>query len=191
MKKQIFVIENLDFPVKEWSTLEYKHISESVGKENIWFTNMKDYSGILNSYGKIFQESVKQIDPKNACILDPEAPTLLTPEEAKTFDYFIFGGILGDNPPRKRTELELTPFLKNAKPRNLGKAQMSTDSAVYVVKQIAQGKNLKDIKFQDELTIEINEVESTTLPYHYPLINGKPYISKELIEFIKKIDSGW
>lgn len=191
MKKQIFIIENLDFPLEQWSIIEYKHISNIIRKDSLWFTNIKenDYSK-LKEYGKVITKSIRQLDPKNACILDPEAKILLTPEEAKTFDYFIFGGILGDNPPRKRTEKELTPFLKNAKPRNLGKAQMSTDSAVLVTKLIAEGKNLKNIKFQDGIEIKINDILMTNLPYHYPIVDGKPYISRELVEFIKKKDSG-
>ena len=189
-KKQIFVIENLDFPLEEWSILEYKHVSECVGKDSLWFTNIKESDNSkLSSYGKVIINSIKTINPANACILDPEAPILLTPEEAKTFDYLIFGGILGDNPPRKRTEIELTRFLENAKPRNLGKSQMSTDSAVFVAKQIAEGKPLKGIKFQDGMDIKINNILTTNLPYHYPIVNGKPYISEELIELIKKKDA--
>ena len=66
---------------------------------------------------------------------------------------------------------------------------MSTDNAVYVVKQIIKGKKLNEIPFQDKAEIKINDVESTILPYKYALIKGKPMISKELITYLKKKES--
>ena len=65
---------------------------------------------------------------------------------------------------------------------------MSTDNAVCTVKQIINGKFLRELKFQDNVEIKINSVMSTSLPYRYNLSNGKPLISKELIKFIKKRD---
>ncbi|MDP1696145.1 MAG: hypothetical protein Q8L29_04495, partial [archaeon] len=102
------------------------------------------------------------------------------------FDYFIFGGILGDNPPKKRTNPELTSKIQNVESRNIGDKQMSTDNAVYVVKKILEGSQLSKIPFQDEIEIEINDIESTIFPYRYALVNGKPLISPELIEYLKK-----
>lgn len=122
----------------------------------------------------------------SVCVLDPDAKKTLTTKEAKSFNYFIIGGILGDYPPKKRTKVELTNKLKNAQARNLGKKQFSTDNAVYVLKHIIKGKNLKDMNFQNKLTIPINKIESIDLPYYYPLIKGKPRISKELLDYIKK-----
>ena len=34
------------------------------------------------------------------CLLDPAAPTELIPRDGEVFDAFLFGGILGDDPPR-------------------------------------------------------------------------------------------
>jgi ribosome biogenesis SPOUT family RNA methylase Rps3 len=123
---------------------------------------------------------------QNVCVLDPESDKTLEAEEAKDFEYFIFGGILGDNPPRKRTGPELTKFIKNPNTRNIGKEQMSTDNAVAVVKEIANGKELKELKFQEGIEIEINEIESTILPYRYLIKDKSPLISKELIKFLKE-----
>jgi len=63
---------------------------------------------------------------------------------------------------------------------------MSTDNAVYVVKQIVNGTPLEKIPFQDEIEIKLNKIESTILPYRYALVNGKPFYSKELINYLKK-----
>ena len=184
----IYIIEHLEPEVHPWCLIEYKNISKIVGKNNLWFTNITQTSREaeeLGKFGKVLKESVAKLNLKKSCILDPEAPSCLTPSEAKSFDYFIFGGILGDYPPRKRTTPELTSRMKNTKIRNIGKRQFSTDNAVLVVKEIVNGKNLKDIKCKNKLTIKINEIESIDLPYCYPLVDGKPQISEELVSFLK------
>src|SRR3989344_1101563 len=118
------------------------------------------------------------------CILNPEASQLLIPKDSDKFKYFIFGGILGDYPPRKRTTEELTKFVKG-KQRHIGKQQFSTDNAVYVVHEIAKGKKMNWIKFKNKIKIRINDIESIILPYYYPLIKGNPRISTELIKLLK------
>ncbi|HLC31782.1 MAG TPA: SAM-dependent methyltransferase [Candidatus Nanoarchaeia archaeon] len=182
--KPIFIIEHLEPKLYPWCLIEYKSISKIIPKEQLWFTNTN--SKKLKTLGKTTKQSVTSLSLQNACILDPEAPQTLSPEEAKQFEYFILGGILGDHPPRKRTTPELTQFLPNAKARNIGKEQLSTDNAVFVTHQILSGIPLSKMKFQQSLEIPINKIESTILPYAYPLINGKPRISKELMQFIKK-----
>ena len=93
---------------------------------------------------------------------------------------------MGDYPPRNRTKNELTKFLLGAEIRNLGKNQLSTDNAVFVLKKILDGFSLNNLKFQNGAVIKINKVESIELPYYYPLINGKPRISKKLVAYLKK-----
>ena len=187
MPQHIYIIEHLEPQLWDWCVIEYKHISKTVGKGNVWFTNIqkKDVK-TLEPYGKVFTASVKTMQLAKAAVLDPDAKELLTPQSASSASYFIFGGILGDNPPRKRTGPELTSFLPSAKSYNIGKAQMSTDNAAYVVHAIANGKPFEKIKFQDEIEIDIDEIESTILPYRYALVDGKPFISKELVTFLKK-----
>ncbi|MBI2629659.1 hypothetical protein HYW76_01015 [Candidatus Pacearchaeota archaeon] len=185
--QQIMIIEHLEPELYPWCIIEYKSISKIIGKSNLWFTNIKkEDKNKLEKYGKVSELSVKELNLKNSCILDPEAPNTLTSEEAKNFSFFIFGGILGDYPPRKRTEVELTKFIRNAEKRNIGKQQFSTDNAVFVVKQILQGKNLKEMKFQNEIEIPTGKYDSVILPYLYPLVKNKPRISKELVLFLKK-----
>ncbi len=184
-KKPIYIIEHLEPQLFEWCLIEYEHISKIVGKRNLWFTNIKSKDKKkLERLGRVFPKSIKEIKLNNACILDPEAKNLLKPES--NFDYYIFGGILGDYPPKKRTEIELTHFIKNAETRNIGKEQMSTDNAVYTVKQIAEkGKKFEKLKFVDGNNIKINEFETVELPYRYNLINRKPLMSPKIIKYLK------
>ncbi len=186
--KPLYIIEHLEPELWPWCIIEYESLSKAVRK-NVWFTNIqkKDVRRLSN-YGKVFTQSVQKLDLnlRKACVLEPLAPRTLEPEEAKEFDYFIFGGILGDEKLNGRTEKELTQFLKKAEKRNIGKEQFSTDNAVYVTNQIVQGTSLKKQVFQDTLEIQFNTIESVILPYRYPLVDGKPCISKKLIAYLKK-----
>ncbi len=186
--KPIYIIEHLEPQLWPWCLIEYESLSKEVGKENVWFTNVQKKDVMkLTKFGKIFTESIRDmtIDMNKACILEPLAPKTLSPQDAKQFHYYLFGGILGDAKLNGRTQRELTRFLSKAHQRNIGKEQFSTDNAVYVTHQIAQGTKLENIKFQDTIEIDINKVESVMLPYRYPLIKGKPRISPKLISYLK------
>jgi ribosome biogenesis SPOUT family RNA methylase Rps3 len=186
--KKIFIIEHLEPKLWEWCLIEYEHISETVGKENLWFTNIKNKSDEkkLSKFGKVFSQGVKDMPLNNICVLDPESDKTLSPESSESFEYFLFGGILGDYPPKKRTQEELTKFIKNPSTFNIGKEQMSTDNAVFVVKNIIEGKKPGDLKFTDNISIEINDIESVELPFRYTLINGKPFMSEKIVKYLKK-----
>ena len=178
-----FIIEHIDSELFEWSLIEYEHISDVVGKENLMFTNIKGDNSkrILKKFGEIFGESIAEMKLKNVCILDSNAEITLDSSDKKKFDYFVFGGILGDDPPQKRTWQLINSF-KNKKisfeSRNLGKEQMPTDTAVIVSDRILLGEKLENMKFSDNIEIEISENESVLLPYRYLLINGNPDYSK-------------
>jgi len=180
-----FIIEHLEPGLYKWCILEYKHISEIVGKENLIFTNIKSGSDKLKRLGKVFRESIKKLNFKKVCILDPVAKQTLSTEDKNKFDYLTLGGILGDYPMKKRTEIELSSKM-NIEKRNLGKEQMSTDTAVYVANEILRGKSLKDFKFKDEIKIEIEKGESIQLPFRYVIINNKPLLPKGLIKYLKE-----
>jgi ribosome biogenesis SPOUT family RNA methylase Rps3 len=183
-KKPIYIIEHLEPELFEWCLIEYEHISETVGKESLWFTNINNSKDRdkLNKFGKVFSESVRTLNLSKICVLDPEAKEILKPSD--NFDYYVFGGILGDNPPRKRTGPELTRFLPNCSVRNIGKEQMSTDNAVFTVKQILNGKDFNQLNFIDDVSLEINEFESVDLPYRYNFIDGKPFMSEKKKRFL-------
>ena len=183
--KPIIVIEHLEPKLWPWCKIEYASISKLVQKSNLWFTNIKS-DLFLKGLGKCYKKSVRDLNLENVCVLDPDARNSLTPAAAKKFNYFIIGGILGDYPPRNRTKNELTKFILGAETRNLGRGQLSTDNAVFVLKKILDGFYLSNLKFQDGAVIKINKVESIELPYYYPLINGKPRMSKKLVDYLKK-----
>ena len=180
-----YIIEHLEQKLWEWCRIEYAHISEIVGREHCWFTSVS--SAKLASLGKVFPKSVTTLLLTKVCVLDPEAPVLLTPQDAQGFDYFIFGGILGNDPPEKRTKKELTlRFPYPVECRNIGPKQMSTDNAVAVVKEIFSGKKFAALSFQDGIEIDLKEGESIQFPYRYLLVNGRPLVSKELREYLRK-----
>lgn len=186
-----YIIEHFEPELYEWCVIEYTHISEIVGKEYLFFTcfrKPKDMQ-MLQKLGKVFSESVAELNFKGLCLLDSDASKTLNPEDAKKFEYFLFGGILGDNPPRERTK-EMIMKLKGKglkfELRNLGKKQMPTDTAVYVAKKILEGSRLENIKFIDGIEIEIDENESVMLPYRYAVENSTPVISSKLIDYLKK-----
>jgi len=181
-----FIIEHLEKKLYPWCLIEYKNISRTAGKNNLIFTNIK--SKKLKKIGKVKKESVIELKLKNACLLDPKAKKTLTPKEAKKFDYFIFGGILGDFPERGRTKKYLSSKLKNAKIRNLTEKQMATDTAVMVAKLIINGTPVKKIKFIDSPALKIRNgkfQEEIILPYRYIIKNKKPRISGEMIKYLK------
>jgi len=184
-KNTKFVIEHLEPKLYRWCVLEYRRISKIVDKKNLIFTNIRSSSAraTLSSLGKVSPISVSRLGLPNVCVLDPEAKKTLAPAETKKFSYFVFGGILGDYPPKQRTKQELK--LK-AERRNIGNEQFPTDNAVYVVKKILSGVQLNKLKFQDCLTIPIREGEEVELPFRYVLVKGKPLISKNIVSMLRR-----
>ncbi|MBN2421021.1 hypothetical protein JXB27_01960 [Candidatus Woesearchaeota archaeon] len=177
-----YIIEHLEDEVWEWCILEYKHMSEVVGKENLIFTNVsKAEHHKISKYGEVHEESVRSMNLKNACLMEMVADKILEPSDAKKFDCFVFGGILGDNPPQGRTKVLHNLFDM----RNLGQEQMSTDTAVLVTHMILNGKKLNEIKFQDTISLETNDGEEIILPYRYVVENGKPVLPEGLFEMLK------
>ena len=183
-----FIIEHLEHEMYEWCLIEYEHISKIVGKKNLLFTKVpKKDAPKLKKYGEVLTESVLDLKLKNACLLDPKATQTLKPSDS--FEYFIFGGILGDYPEQGRTEKYLTSKLKNVKTRNLGTKQMSTDTAVLVTKTILDGTSFEKIPFIDEPEIALKKgrvAESILLPYRYVAEKGKPVLNKKLLNYLKK-----
>lgn len=180
-----YIIEHLEPGMYKWCIIEYRHISEIAGRDNLIFTNIRNGADKLKGLGKVYRESVTELNFKKACILDPAAGETLCPEDKNKFGYLIIGGILGDYPMKKRTKAELSSKMDVEK-RNLGKKQMSTDTAVYVAKGIIEGKKLEDFNFKDEIEVEIHEGESVVLPFRYVIVNKKPLLPKGLVEFLKK-----
>ncbi|MBS3147941.1 hypothetical protein J4219_03595 [Candidatus Woesearchaeota archaeon] len=179
----LYLIEHLEPRIYNWCKLEYAHISSVVGADNLVIFNTRNKE--LAKFAHVEPNSIHKIHImyNSPCVLDPEAPETLTPEIALEHQNFIFGGILGDYPPRKRTQEEV----KLPYPRyNLGKDQMSTDTAVIVTHKIVNGTPLSEMKFKDGIDVDISKGESIHLPYKYLLVDGKPLLPKGLIEMLKK-----
>jgi ribosome biogenesis SPOUT family RNA methylase Rps3 len=180
----IFIIEHLDPKVWRWSLLEYKHISKIVGKKNLWITNVKNGADQLKGIARVFSKSVTELGLKNACILESAGKQTLTPSDKK-FDYFIFGGILGSHPEVAKSHVIMKKMPKAAK-KNLGKRQMSTDTAVLVTKTVVKGTPISKIPFQHGIEMEISDKECIELPYTYVLRKGKPVLPPGLEEMLCK-----
>src|SRR3989338_6331469 len=116
-------------------------------------------------------------------------PSMLGYNKKGRFEYFVFGGILGDKPAKRRTESIINELKQNKikfEERNLGTVRMPTDNAVYAAKKILDGAELSDLKFIDEVEFEINENESVQLPFRYIVDDDKLAISEELVEHLRK-----
>ncbi len=177
-----FVIEHMEDEVWDWCILEYKHMSEIVGRENLIFTNIprKEHHK-LEKFGEVREESIRKLNLKRACLLEMIASKELSYTDKNNFDYFVFGGILGDNPPQGRTKI-LHSFFEM---RSLSKEQMSTDTAVLVTHKVLTGTPLNKIQFQDTIELDLSDGESIVLPYRYVIENGKPVLPKGLFEMLR------
>ena len=186
-----FIVEHLEPELYEWCFIEYEHISKIVGKANLIFTNIKSKKDQekLKKYGKVYGKSISELKIKDICVLSQYSEKTLETKDKTNFRYFVFGGILGDNPAQRRTN-SIIENLKKSKTsfetRNLGIKQMPTDAAVYIAKKIIDGKKLSDFKFVDELEIEINGNESINLNFRYVVDNNKVMISNKLIEYLRR-----
>jgi|ETN01SMinimDraft_4_1059930.scaffolds.fasta_scaffold30819_2 ribosome biogenesis SPOUT family RNA methylase Rps3 len=188
-----YIIEHLEPALSDWCFIEYKHISEIVGKENLIFTNVKNDEEKLKlqEFGEVKEESVSEMKLTKACVLDPNVETMLQPSDSEVFEYVIFGGILGEDPPKARTE-ELITSKVDYETRNMGDKQMSTDTAVLVAHKILNGTAFEKIPFKDGVEIEVKNKEgiehTIELPYRYVLENGKVEFAKGLVKYLEEKD---
>lgn len=145
-RRYTFIVEHLDPELEEWQALEYNTISEECTASGYDFL----LSGLTSSFDSFESlrlppssktaQSVESLYAtpaarKKICLLDPKAEKDISPEDADLFDGFLFGGILGDDPPRDRTgDLRKLGFPG----RRLGPEQMTTDTAVRVTRIVVQ-----------------------------------------------------
>ena len=195
-----------------WALLEYRHMLYHVGEgTTVHFTALSRAS--LDALHEAFRQPLPPLTQKPArfelhaesvttlaqqrgwdlqriCLLDPKAPLPLSVRDAglhgstpAPFTHFLFGGILGDDPPRDRTaSLRELGFPG----RHLGSVQMSTDTALGVTKRVVEdglrlgldelrGVDGADresdgrgaLSFVDSPTLQFGRGESVELPYRY------------------------
>jgi ribosome biogenesis SPOUT family RNA methylase Rps3 len=138
--------------VPPWVRLEYAQMLKNAGRGNtVLFTSLSSSSAAIlpSQLAEITDsatvaeckatttpilELLRTAGPNGAevpiskvCLLDPRAERVLSPADGApgAFEFFLFGGILGDDPPRDRTgELRKLGF----ETRHLGSVQMTTDT---------------------------------------------------------------
>lgn len=147
--KHTIIVEHLDPELEDWQILEYKCIASECDANNTNFllSGLSSVSATLKQLdlpdSQLSGQSVESLysEPKQrrrVCLLDPKAEHDLSPEDGENFDVFLFGGILGDDPPRDRTgELRKLGFAG----RRLGREQMTTDTAARVTRIVIQQKS--------------------------------------------------
>jgi len=181
-------IENFE-KCSEWLLLEYRHCIETW--ESPVFTNVADprlFKALAASGASVRRTSLwrlKEYDPRRTLALDPEAPKPLRTSDLLRCNALVIGGILGSEGFTGKTGRLVTGRL-GCKARNLGKIQLSIDSAAVVCRLISLGMRLEDIELTRELEIQHDDGHSTLLPYGYPVLNGKVIFTPGLREYLRK-----
>ena len=103
-------MEHLDDELGPWSELEYLTIARESHEAGAKFclssvppslelpATLKAAPGFTADGQSV--EVLYAQDKSRVCLLDPSATKELSPEDGSAFDVFLFGGILGDDPPR-------------------------------------------------------------------------------------------
>lgn len=104
-----YIVEHLDDELGAWSALEYVTIARETGALCLSslpptlvlpaaLAAVPGFCGEQRSVEELYGSDAAQ--KARVCLLDPAAPQELTPADGDVFDVFLFGGILGDDPPR-------------------------------------------------------------------------------------------
>ena len=102
---KMYIVEHLDPELGPWSSLEYATIARECSEVGASFCltsvpktlEVPDSLRVTRGFAREHR-SVEEICTENksrVCLLDPAATQTLSPEDAKQFDVFLFGGILG------------------------------------------------------------------------------------------------
>ncbi|KAJ7734778.1 SAM-dependent RNA methyltransferase [Mycena maculata] len=206
----VYVIEHMEDDdetakaIPPWVELEYAHMRTLAGPgAQVHFTHLsKASSASLSSVftpqaplaearchqAGVLQLILEQLGAdgtalERVCLLDPKAELPLAPEDGDgRFAWFLFGGILGDDPPRDRTsELRVMGFPT----RHLGPVQMTTDTALGVTKLVVDDKiPLDEIPYVNFPTIVFNPKESVEMPFRYIADKGEPKLPPGMRELL-------
>ncbi|KAK9315806.1 SAM-dependent RNA methyltransferase [Lipomyces starkeyi] len=196
-----YVVEHMEDGISPWVLLEYLAISHDVGGgAQFYLTSLMPSLkrslppqladpevATTTSTDVIELPSVRELAGQGrVCLLDPGATKDLAPQDAQVFDWFVFGGILGDHPPRDRTgELRKYGF----EGRRLGPKQMTTDTAIRVVKMVVEDQiPLDKIEYVDFPELRWNKHESTEMPFRYVKDGqtGEPIMPEGMRELIRQ-----
>ncbi|RYO85453.1 hypothetical protein DL766_002111 [Monosporascus sp. MC13-8B] len=194
-----YIVEHLDPELGPWSELEYACIAretQASSSSTFCLSSLPpslEVPEALLALSPAFGAETRGVedlypgpeDKRRVCLLDPHAERDLCPEDAQVFAAFLFGGILGDDPPRDRTS-ELRK--KGFEGRRLGPVQMTTDTAVRVTRMVIEEQyTLNTIRYVDFPELKFNEHESTQMPFRYVKgPDGKPIMPDGMVDLIKK-----
>ncbi|OCT44827.1 hypothetical protein CLCR_06155 [Cladophialophora carrionii] len=194
--KYTFVVEHLDPELGPWSALEYETIAKesqqtachfilsSLPQSLLETQTLKDLAELGAQARTDSIETYFANKKERICLLDPAAKQELGPADAEDFDVFLFGGILGDDPPRDRTgELRKKGF----NGRRLGPIQMTTDTAVRVTRKVVlEHIPLDKIQYVDFPELKLDEHEATQMPFRYVADDsGQPIMPTGMVDLIK------
>lgn len=112
---KVYIVEHLDPELEHWSALEYQTIARECLESGSRFL-LSSVPAALTAKAELRGVDVEQAGVEELfadrrariCLLDPAALRELAPEDGDAFDVFLFGGILGDDPPRGETPARLS-----------------------------------------------------------------------------------
>ncbi len=181
----LLVVEHLE-RLSYWVWLEYLHLSRAWGKQ-VLFTNVKDPDERrkLSRLGFVEERSVAELDFDDVIVLDPAAPSPLSPDDVHDRTAIVIGGICGEFRLTGKTGRLVTSGVPNARVRNLGSKQLTTDTAALAALLISSGKPLDQLSFTDSVEVEVTPGSSVELPYGYLLVDGRPLITPGLVQIFE------
>ena len=186
-KNFTYIIEHMEPDFKGWCLLEYANIARNVPRLILSKCPVQEKPSELEKV-EFTTSSVNEwpVDQqKRVLLLDPDSKVELCPSDSLNYDFLLFGGILGDDPPQDRTRLLRQMGFET---RHLGPVQMTTDTAVLVAQQIIEfQKEMKDLRFIDRPEIKLGKNSVVELPFRYIADeNGAPKLPPGLVELIKE-----
>ncbi|SCV03473.1 LAME_0H10704g1_1 [Lachancea meyersii CBS 8951] len=200
-----YIIEHMEQGFSEWVTLEYAQIIRDLGASNLILSSLPEGTQESDIPAKLVRMGLQwttrplveiheafpdlpRLREKRVCLLDPRAKGDLKPQDAYEFDYFVFGGILGDHPPRDRTTELYKSYPDLLVGKRLGDKQMTTDTAIRTTQLIVERQlAFEEIKFIDYPEFRFNKNEATEMPFRYVLdADQKPILPEGMLDLIKK-----
>ncbi|KAJ3291330.1 hypothetical protein HK104_006177 [Borealophlyctis nickersoniae] len=188
-----YIVEHMEPELDEWSELEYANILAHVGPSRLYLSHVDPTllsrlparigpdSGIISTSKPVLE----LVEKDKVILLDPAATEELKPEDGEKFEWLLFGGILGDDPPRDRTkELRVQGFAT----RHLGPVQMTTDTAVLVSQKVVEEKiPLDQLPYVDRPEIRLGKKETVEMPFRYlKKEDGSPGLPPGMLELLRK-----
>eukprot|EP00744_Colponema_vietnamica_P023341 GILI01033743.1.p1 GENE.GILI01033743.1~~GILI01033743.1.p1 ORF type:complete len:275 (+),score=80.08 GILI01033743.1:30-827(+) len=186
-----YLVEHLEDVMGEWCVLEYKHIAKLVGATNMLIANIpREHSKLLPSEIPCTVKSVAalELECSRVCLLDMFSDKEICPEEKDVFRHYVFGGVLGDHPPKDKSGVIRSYCGGQFVRRVLGGRQMTLDTAVHFVKRIVEDQTpISAIPFEDDIHLKLDRFSTLRMPFRYMLDGkGKPIVPPGFVELQRK-----